>query len=73
MYKYIFRDQKPLTQKSKPWQINLFLEITHNIWQEISITVKTKFGLCKDAEYIVFKNLLDNTIPFILDVYAVFF
>ena len=73
MYKYIFGDRKPLTQKPKLWQINLLLEIARSAWQEVSTTVKTKFGFCKDAEYLALKDLLDNTIPLILDVYAVFF
>ena len=29
--------------------------------------------MCKDAEYITFKDLLDNTIPLVLDIYALFF
>jgi len=38
------------------------------------MTIEMKFGpLCKDAEYLALRNLLDNTIPFVLDVYAVFF
>ena len=73
MYKYIFGDRKPLAQKPKPWRINLLLEIARSAWQEISTTVETKFGLCKDAEYLALKDLLDNTIPLVLDVYAVFF
>ena len=35
--------------------------------------VDFKFGFCKDAEYLALKDLLDNTIPLVLDVYAVFF
>jgi len=38
------------------------------------MTVKMKFGpLCKDAEYLALRDLLDNMIPLVLDVYAVFF
>ena len=41
---------------------------------EISKDVEAKFGpLCKDSEYLALKDLLDNTIPIVLDVYAVFF
>ena len=36
--------------------------------------VEIKFGyICKDAEYLALKDLLDNTIPLVLDVYALFF
>ncbi len=32
-----------------------------------------KFGLCKDPEYLALKDLLDNTILLVLDIYAIFF
>ncbi len=36
--------------------------------------VEVKFGnMCKDAEYVTLKDLLDNTIPLVLDIYALFF
>src|SRR6266516_2670603 len=74
MYMYIFGENKSLAQKPKPWQINLLLKVFHSAWQEISIVVQTKFRpLCKDAEYLVLKDLLDNMIPLVLDIYAVFF
>ncbi|RHZ49677.1 hypothetical protein Glove_518g9 [Diversispora epigaea] len=73
MYKYIFGDRKPLAQKPKPWQIKLLLEIARSVWQEISTTVEKKFGFCKDAEYLALKDLLNNTIPLVLNIYAVFF
>jgi hypothetical protein len=74
MYRYIFGERKPLAQKPKPWRINLLLEISRSAWQEISPEVEAKFGsLCKDAEYLALKDLLDNMIPTVLDVYAVFF
>ena len=74
MYKYIFEKRSPLVQKPKPWRINLLLEISRDAWQEISTNVEKKFGLlCKDAEYLALKDLLDNLIPLVLDVYTVFF
>jgi len=74
MYTYIFGEKKALAQKPKPWRINLLLEISRSAWQEISTTIETKFGpLCKDAEYLALKDLLDNTISLVLDIYAVFF
>ncbi|RIB13199.1 hypothetical protein C2G38_2041183 [Gigaspora rosea] len=74
MYKYIFGEKKPLAQNPKPWRINLLLEISHSAWQEISTTIEEKFGLlCKDAEYLALKDLLDNFILLVLDIYAVFF
>ncbi|RIB19637.1 hypothetical protein C2G38_2245041 [Gigaspora rosea] len=64
----------PLAQTPKPWHINLLLEISRSAWQEISKAVKEKFGsLYKDAEYLALKDLLDNSIPLVLDIYAVFF
>ena len=74
MYKYIFGERKPLAQNPKPWRINLLLEISRSAWQEIFSTVETKFGsLCKDVEYLALKDLLDNVIPLVLDIYTVFF
>ncbi len=74
MYTYIFREKKSLAQKPKLWRINLLLEISRSAWQEISMTVEMKFEfLCKDAEYLALRDLFDNTIPLVLDVYAVFF
>ncbi len=36
--------------------------------------VELKFGcICKNAEYIVLKDLLDNNILLVLDIYALFF
>jgi len=46
----------------------LLLEIIHNAWQEISTTIETKFGLCKDAKYLTLKDLLDSIIPLVLDI-----
>ncbi|RIB20874.1 hypothetical protein C2G38_1152209 [Gigaspora rosea] len=74
LYHFVFGDKKPLAQNPKPWRINLILEISRSAWQEISTTVESKFGsICKDAEYLALKDLLDNTIPLVLDIYAVFF
>ncbi len=74
MYTYIFEGKKSLAQKPKPWHINLLLEISRSAWQEISMTVEMKFRpLCKDAEYLTLRDLLDNTISLVLDIYAVFF
>ncbi len=74
MYKYIFGEQKPLAQKPKPWRINLLLEFSCSAWQDIAAIVELKFGhICKDAEYITLKDLLDNMIPLVLDIYALFF
>ncbi|RIB15363.1 hypothetical protein C2G38_2319654 [Gigaspora rosea] len=74
MYKYIFDKEKNLPQKPKPWRINLLLELSRSAWQEIAKMVEIKFGyMCKDPEYLTLKDLLDNTIPLVLDIYAVFF
>ena len=74
MYSYIFGARKKLAQKPKPWRINLLLELSHSAWQEISKIIEIKFGYaCKDVEYIALKDLLDNMIPLVLDIYALFF
>ncbi|RIB08714.1 hypothetical protein C2G38_2210869 [Gigaspora rosea] len=74
MYSYIFGERKVLPQNPKPWRINLLLEISRSAWQEVSTAVEAKFGsLCKDAEYLTLKDLLDNTILLVLDIYAVLF
>ncbi|CAG8684335.1 10919_t:CDS:1 [Acaulospora morrowiae] len=73
MYRYIFGERKILVEKPKPWRINLILEISRSAWQEILKIVEEKFGFCKDAEYFTLKDLLDNMIPLVLDIYAVFF
>ncbi|RIB10066.1 hypothetical protein C2G38_2207130 [Gigaspora rosea] len=74
MYSYIFGERKVLPQNPKPWRINLLLEISRSAWQEVSTAVESKFGsLCKDAEYLTLKDLLDNTIPLVLDIYTVLF
>ncbi|CAG8714842.1 5943_t:CDS:1, partial [Acaulospora morrowiae] len=67
---YIFGKRKILAEKPKLWHINLILEISCSTWQEISKIVEEKFGFCKDAEYLMLKDLLDNMIPLVLDVYA---
>ncbi|RIB13059.1 hypothetical protein C2G38_2198933 [Gigaspora rosea] len=74
MYKYIFGKKKKLAKKPKLWRINLLLELLRSAWQEIAKMVEIKFGYaCKDAEYIMLKDLLDNTVPLVLDIYSLFF
>ncbi|RIB28607.1 hypothetical protein C2G38_2157441 [Gigaspora rosea] len=66
--------KKKLAKKPKPWRINLLLELLRSAWQEIAKMVEIKFGYeCKDAEYITLKDLLDNTVPLVLDIYSLFF
>ncbi|RIB08745.1 hypothetical protein C2G38_2210816 [Gigaspora rosea] len=71
MYSYIFGERKVLPQNPKPWRINLLLEISRSAWKEVSTAVEA--SLCKDAEYLTLKDLFDNTIPLVLDIYAVLF
>ena len=74
MYKYIFGERKPLAKKPKLWRINLLLELSCSAWQKIAAIVKVKFGhVCKDAKYITLKDLLDNIILLVLDIYALFY
>ncbi|RGB22135.1 hypothetical protein C1646_776574 [Rhizophagus diaphanus] len=58
-----------LAKKPKPWRINLLLELAYSGWIKIR-TIKNRFGsICKDIEYQMVLDLLDNLIPATLDLY----
>jgi len=52
----------------------LLLDLAYNGWCKIRETILTKFGnICKDIEYRMVLDLLDNIIPATLDIYAILF
>jgi hypothetical protein len=74
LFHYVFGKRKVLARKPRPWRTNLLLELTYSGWLKIRTRLMTKFGfLCKDTEYRMLIDLLDNVIPAALDVYAVLF
>ncbi|PKY51642.1 hypothetical protein RhiirA4_546670 [Rhizophagus irregularis] len=62
MYRKVFGMKKKLAAKPKPWRINLLLYL-----------VKNRFKLSKSVGYLTFFDLLDNLIPFSLDIYVTLF
>jgi hypothetical protein len=74
MFHYIFGDNKVLAKKPMPWRINVLLELAVKGMGKISEVVKHKFGhTCKDVEYVMALDLLENIIPATLDIYAILF
>jgi len=50
------------------------LELAYQGWLKIKVKIMDKFGpTCKDMEYRMLVDLLDNVIPATLDIYAVLF
>ncbi|PKC57656.1 hypothetical protein RhiirA1_472165 [Rhizophagus irregularis] len=66
-------NKKVLSQKPKQTVINLILDLTFNGWKNIRDVIIHRFGNSKDAEYRMMIDLLDNSIPLTLDIYAVLF
>jgi len=73
LYHDLFGDKKVLSQKPKQTVINLILDLTFNGWKNIRDVIMHRFGNSKDAEYRMMIDLLDNSIPLTLDIYAVLF
>ena len=74
MFHFVFGERKKLAKKPKPWRINLLLELARNGWIKIKNEIMKKFGsTCKDVEYQMAIDLLDNLIPATLDIYAILF
>jgi hypothetical protein len=74
MFHFVFGEHKKLAKKPKPWRINLLLELARNGWIKIKSKIMQKFGsACKDVEYKMAIDLLDNLILATLDVYAILF
>jgi len=74
LFHYVFGPNKVLAKKPKPWRINLLLDLASRGWKKISHVILNKFpNNCKDIEYRMMIDLLDNIIPSTLDVYAILF
>jgi hypothetical protein len=74
LFHFVFGKRKTLAKKPKPWRINLLLDLAYNGWCKIRETILKKFGnICKDIEYRMVLDLLDNIIPATLDIYAILF
>jgi hypothetical protein len=74
LFHSVFGKRKVLAKKPKPWRINLLLDLAYNGWCKIRDIIIIKFGqTCKDIEYRMVIDLLDNVIPATLDVYAILF
>uniref|UniRef100_U9TN26 Uncharacterized protein n=1 Tax=Rhizophagus irregularis (strain DAOM 181602 / DAOM 197198 / MUCL 43194) TaxID=747089 RepID=U9TN26_RHIID len=73
LYHDLFGDKKVLSQKPKQTVINLILDLTFNGWKKIRKVIMNRFKNSKDAEYRMMIDLLDNSIPLTLDIYAVLF
>jgi len=74
MYRSLFGKKKVLAEKPKPWRINFLLDLSNRGWKKISHVILNKFPRnCKDIEYRIMIDLLDNLIPSTLDIYAVLF
>ena len=74
LFHHVFGPRKVLAKKPKPWRINLLLDLASGGWKKISHVILNKFPKnCKDIEYRMMIDLLDNIIPSTLDVYAVLF
>ncbi|PKY41295.1 hypothetical protein RhiirA4_454836 [Rhizophagus irregularis] len=65
--------KKILSQKPKQTTINLILNLTFQGWKKIRNVIIKRFGNSKDAEYRMMIDLLDNSIPLTLDIYATLF
>jgi hypothetical protein len=69
----IYGHKKVLAKKPKPYKINLLLELAFKGWYQVRLIILHKFEHSKDPEARYLINLLDNTIPLVLDFYAVIF
>jgi len=74
LFHFVFGSRKVFAKKPKPWRINLLLDLAYNGWCKIRDVINLKFGCtCKDTEYCMMVDLLDNIIPSTLDIYATLF
>ncbi|PKY59821.1 hypothetical protein RhiirA4_482907 [Rhizophagus irregularis] len=73
LYHNLFGEKKVLSQKPKQTIINFILNLTFQGWKKIRNVVINRFENSKDAEYRMMMDLLDNSIPLTLDIYAVLF
>ena len=72
LYEQIFPSSK-LAEKPMPWRTTLLLEVIYGGWTLIRETVLKTFEKCKDIQYGVLINLLDNYIPATLAIYSLCF
>jgi hypothetical protein len=73
IYYNLFGENKILAQKPKPTIINLILNLTFYGWKNIRNLVINRFKNIKDIEYLMMIDLLDNSLPLTLDIYAKLF
>ena len=74
LFHSVFGKKKILAKKPKSWRINLLLNLAYNGWCKIRDIITTKFeSICKDIEYCMIVDLLDNVILITLDIYAILF
>src|SRR5688572_24622053 len=69
----LFEENKILAQKPKPTLINLILNLTFYGWKNIHNLVINCFKNIKDIEYLMMIDLLVNSLPLTLDIYAKLF
>jgi hypothetical protein len=73
LYYNLFGKKKILSQKPKQTTINFILNLTFQSWKKVRNVIKKHFKNSKDAEYRMMIDLLDNSVPLTLDIYAVLF
>ncbi|RGB25884.1 hypothetical protein C1646_675236 [Rhizophagus diaphanus] len=73
LYHNLFGGKKILSQKPKQTTINFILNLTFQGWKKVQNVIKKRFKNSKDAEYRMMMDLLDNSIPLTLDIYAILF
>ncbi|GBC09681.1 hypothetical protein RclHR1_09030013 [Rhizophagus clarus] len=73
LYHDLFGEKKVLSSKPKQTVINLILDLTFNSWKKIRNVIMHHFENSKDIEYRMMINLLNNSIPLTLDIYAILF
>ncbi|GES89157.1 hypothetical protein GLOIN_2v1485098 [Rhizophagus clarus] len=73
IYHNLFGENKILVQKPKPRLIDLILNLTFYGWKNICNLIINRFKNIKDIEYLILIDLLDNSLPLILEIYAKLF
>src|SRR5262249_28551948 len=73
MFRFVFGKNKPFPRKPKPWRITLLLYLAMEGWKKIKEAITEKFDFCRDPQYCMMVDLLDNLIPASWDVWAVYF
>ena len=73
IYHNLFGENKILAQKPKPRLIDLILNLTFYGWKNIRNLIINRFGNTKDIEYLIMIDLLDNSLPLTLEIYAKLF